>query len=538
MTTIVQSAQALLGLINDILDFSKIEARKLALEQIPFALRDTVEDAMKTLAIRAQQRGLELASHIRSQVPDRLIGDPGRLKQILTNLVANALKFTEQGEVVVSVDTASLDQNAVVLHFAVSDTGIGIPEDKRAVIFEAFSQADSSTTRRFGGTGLGLSIASQLVSLLGGTMWLDSEVGTGSTFHFTARFARPIADAAEAVVPALDLHNLRVLIVDDNATNRRILHEVLVNWKMKPDAVASGADGLAALKEARKAGRPYALVIIDGHMPQMDGFMFASRVRRDRQLRATPLVMLTSAALSDDPARCRKLGIDGHLTKPVKQSDLLDTILSVFGGRAQRGAHAVDSLDRTAAQPLRVLVAEDNHVNRQFVTRVLEKRGHSVATAVNGRQAIDAIAAAPPGHFDVVLMDVQMPEVDGLSATVLIRQRERSRRRAHPDRRDDRSRDVGRSRALSGVRHGRLHLEAVASARARGGRRTSGRVTTGSAGGAAACRHVGRRSCSTWSSACSRLGGDRQLLREVIVIFRAESLTLLARIRGRGQPTR
>jgi two-component system, sensor histidine kinase and response regulator len=530
LTTITQSAHALLDLINDILDFSKIEARKLALEQIPFDLRDTVEEAMKSLAIRAQQRGLELASHIRAHAPDRLVGDPGRLRQVLTNLVANAIKFTEQGEVVVTVDPASFDQNSVVLHFAVTDTGIGIPDDKRAVIFEAFTQADASTTRKFGGTGLGLSIASELVSLLGGTMWLDSEVGHGSTFHFTARFARQPAEAADAVEPPVDLRGLRVLIVDDSATNRRILRDVLLSWKMSPEAVSSGAEGLEALAAARKAGRPYAVAIVDGQMPLMDGFMFANRVRRDHRLRSTLLVMLTSAARPTDAARCRKLGIAGHLTKPVKQSDLLDTIISLFGGRAARAADAVETLDRPAPRTLRVLVAEDNQVNRQFVTRVLEKRGHAMVAAVNGREAVDAIAQAAPGHFDVVLMDVQMPELDGLSATVLIRQRERTTgthipivaMTAHAMTGDrERCLAAGMDDYVSKPLHPHELIDVVERTSALRRQPDSARPPDQEVPSFVFDREV----------ACTRMGGDRQLLREVIAIFRAQTPALMTAMR-------
>ena len=485
---------------------------------------------MKSVAIRAQQRGLELACHVRSHVPDHLVGDPGRLKQVLTNLIANAVKFTERGEVVVTVDAASFDQNDVVLHFAVSDTGIGIPSEKRALIFEAFAQADTSTTRKFGGTGLGLSIASELVGLLGGTMWLDSEVGQGSTFHFTARFGRRPEGAVGAADVAIDLHGLRVLIVDDNATNRRILHEVLVNWKMSPVAVASGAEGLEALAEARTSGRPFAITLVDGQMPKMDGFMFASRVRRDRRLKSMPLVMLTSAARPEDAARCRKLGIEGHLTKPVKQSDLLDTIVSLFGGRAARGAGAVETLDKTTSRALRVLVAEDNKVNRQFVTRVLEKRGHSIVAVGNGQAAVDAVDTAPAGYFDLVLMDVQMPEVDGLSATVLIRQRERSTgthipivaMTAHAMTGDrERCLAAGMDDYVSKPLHPHELVEAVERSSA------APSASTPRAPGDQASPSI----VFDADTACSRLGGDRKLLREVITIFRAQTPELLAAIR-------
>jgi PAS domain S-box-containing protein len=544
LTTIGTQANALLGVINDILDFSKIEARKLALESIVFALRDTVEDAMKALAVRAQQKGIELACHIHRQVPDRLVGDPGRLKQVITNLVANAIKFTEKGEVLMEVDPSSVEQNAVLLHLSVADTGIGIPEDKLSHIFEAFAQADSSTTRSFGGTGLGLSIASELVSLLGGTMWVESEVGRGSTFHFTARFERVRdTDAADRAEPAVDLHALTALIVDDHATNRRILSEVLTSWNLKPDAVESGAQGLISLRRAQKSGRPYAVVLVDGQMPKMDGFMFGAQVRRDRRLRSTPLVMLTSAARPADAARCRTLRIAAHLTKPVKQSDLLDALLSILGERAAGKGAALESVTRAASKALHVLLAEDNQVNRQFVTRVLERRGHSVSTAVNGRQAIEAIERQKSRSFDVVLMDVQMPELDGLAATVLIRQAERRAgghvpivaMTAHAMSGDrERCIAAGMDDYVTKPLHPSELVEAV--------ERASGPLQP-----AADLRRQGtpapvprrgpsqpdKSSTAVFDTdrAQARLGGDRRLLREMITIFRTESLELMAAIR-------
>jgi CheY-like chemotaxis protein/HPt (histidine-containing phosphotransfer) domain-containing protein len=463
-------------------------------------------------------------------VPDRLVGDPGRLKQVLTNLVANAIKFTERGEIVVTADPASIEQKAVVLHFAVSDTGIGIAEDKRVQIFEAFAQADTSTTRHFGGTGLGLSIATELVSLLGGTMWLESEKGRGSTFHFTARFERRLdADAVARAEPAANLDGLRVLIVDDNATNRRILTEVVANWKMSPHAVDSGARGLAALREARRANRPYAVVIVDGQMPYMDGFMFATRVRRDRRLRATPLVMLTSAARPADAARCRALKVAGHLTKPVKQSDLLDTLSSIFGEQIVVRRPAIEPSSRTA-RPLHVLVAEDNQVNRQFVTRVLQKRGHTVTTVANGRLAIETIERRAPRSFDVVLMDVQMPELDGLSATRLIRQAERSSgahvpivaMTAHAMAGDrDRCIVAGMDDYVSKPLHPHELVEAVEHALDR----------SDSSPAAPRPETMPSEIVFDISRAQARLGGDRRLLREMIAIFRSESPAQLAAIR-------
>ena len=524
LTTISTQAAALLGVVNDILDFSKIEARKLSLESIGFGLRDTVEDAMKGLAIRAQQKGLEIACRVDARVPDRLVGDPGRLKQVVTNLVANAIKFTERGEVVLEVNPSSVDQHAAVLHFAVSDTGIGIPEHKRSLIFEAFAQADTSTTRRFGGTGLGLSIATELVALLGGTMWVESAVGRGSTFHFTARFNRADQSAAsESADSGADLHALRVLVVDDNETNRRILGEILRNWKMQPEAVESGAQALGALRAAQDAGAPFAVVLVDGQMPEMDGFMFVERLRRDRHLRSIPIVMLTSAVRPNDAERRKKLRIAAHLTKPVKQSDLLDTLLSIFGERAARRGPAVEPAGRAVTR--HVLLAEDNHVNRQFVTRVLQKRGHKVAVAVNGREALDAIERRKPRSFDVVLMDVQMPELDGLSATERIREAERQsgghlrivamtahamagdRERCLAAGMDEYvTKPISPSELLAAVEHGA------------GSEPRSDAADPGA-------------SAFDADRALARLEGDRRLLREMIAIFRTESSMLMTAIR-------
>jgi PAS domain S-box-containing protein len=533
-TAIAQASHTLLNLINDILDFSKIEARKLALERIPFSLRDAVEGALKTFGVRAQQKGLELACRVDPDAPDRLIGDPGRLTQVLTNLVGNAIKFTEEGEIVVDAATASVDQDAVVLHFSVADTGIGIREDKQAVIFESFVQADTSTTRSFGGTGLGLSIATQLVSLMGGTMWLDSRVGRGSTFHFTARFER---QAAAGRAPdrqrAADLkrvQGLPVLVVDDNATNLQILTELLRSWKLAPLAVAGGREGLEALSGAVRDKRPYAVAVIDGQMPRMDGFTFAQQTRRDRRFKRMPLIMLTSAARPGDAARCRKIGIDAHLTKPVRQSDLLDAILRVVGPRT-----AVASRPRrrkeAAPRPLRILVAEDNRVNRQFVTRVLEKRGHLVVATANGNEALTALARSNGPPFDVVLMDVQMPELDGLSATAVIRQRERlsgSGRvpivamTAHAMTGD---RERCMAAGMDGYVAKPLHPDELVAA-----------VETyafaqqpAPAGAPATAQPPGV--VFDIDRATARVGGDRRLLREMIAIFRTESPALMSSVR-------
>jgi PAS domain S-box-containing protein len=425
LTTVKSSAHALLELVDDILDLSRIEAGKLELDRAELDVRETVEDAIKVLALRAGQKGLELACRISPAVPRNVLGDAGRLRQVIVNLVGNAIKFTERGEVVLEAEVASQDQDEVRIRFSVMDTGIGVPEDKRKHIFAPFTQADSSTTRRFGGTGLGLAISSQLVEMMGGALALVSEVGRGSTFHFTARFDLPRSEAP-APVPRpgrLDLTNTSVLVVDDNDTNRRILHEMLASWRMRPTATTGAGEALRALREAEAAGRPFELLLSDGQMPDMDGFMLAEAVKADPALRRMPMILLTSAGRPGDGARCRRLGISGFLTKPVKQSDLLETMQAVLRGEPG-AAPPEEPASRGPVKVLRILLAEDNPVNQQVAARILEKRGHGVTVVGNGREAVAAVEAGEP-RFDVVLMDVQMPEMDGLEATRAIRAREK-----------------------------------------------------------------------------------------------------------------
>jgi len=419
------SANHLLTVINDILDFSKIEAGKLDLERIDFKLRNNLDDTLATLALRAHKKGLELIDDVRSDVPDSLLGDPGRLRQIIVNLVGNAIKFTEQGgEIVVRVQVESQTEDEVCLHFAVADTGIGIPDDKKHRLFQAFSQVDTSTTRKYGGTGLGLAISMQLVEMMGGRIWVESEAGRGSTFQFTARFGLSATSVAAPLVQPVNLQNLRVLVVDDNATNRRILQEVLTNWKMCPTVVDSGPAALAALEQAWHAGEPYALVLLDQMMPDMDGFMVAERIRQHPALLGHTMMMLSSADHRGDAVRCRELGVSAYLSKPIRQSVLWDAIVTAMGTShvsesrlPQATTHALGPCPGR----MEILLAEDNAVNQKLAVRLLEKRGHSVTVAVNGREAVEALERRP---FDVVLMDVQMPELDGFEATALIRQKE------------------------------------------------------------------------------------------------------------------
>jgi two-component system sensor histidine kinase/response regulator len=419
------SAERLLAVINDILDFSKIEAGKLDLERIDFRLRDTLDNTATTLAMRAHRKGLELTCHVLSDVPDGLVGDPGRLWQILLNLIGNAIKFTEQGEVVVRVEKESQTADEVCLHFAVTDTGIGIPPDKQGVLFQAFSQVDSSTTRKYGGTGLGLAISSQLVHMMGGRMWVESTVDQGSTFHFTVRFGLSTSPAVQQLPVELDaLQDLPVLVVDDNATNRYILYEVLTNWHMIPTLVDSGRAALAALEQAWQVGEPFALVLLDAMMPEMDGFTLAEQIMQRPEWAEATLMMLSSAGQHADAARCRALGITSCLTKPIKQAELLTAIMTVLGAaarNAERSPLATRQALGTSQRRLRILVAEDSPVNQKVVIRLLEKWGHTVVVVQNGREAL---AALDEQRFDAVLMDIQMPEMDGFEATAARRAQE------------------------------------------------------------------------------------------------------------------
>jgi CheY-like chemotaxis protein len=425
MNIVLQSAESLLGLLNDILDFSKVEARKLELETIEFRLRDNLGDALHALGIRAAEKKLELAYLVPPDVPDALLGDPHRLRQIIVNLVGNAIKFTDQGEVVLAVTIEDHDEEHVHLHFVVSDTGIGIPEDKQRQIFEAFTQADTSTTRRYGGTGLGLTISMQLVKLMGGRLWVESEVGKGSTFHFDIRFGLLREKEANTWTRPESLQNMPVLVVDDNKTNRRVLQDVLANWGMQPILAADGESALAILTVAAEREEPIRLALLDVMMPGMDGFQLAERIRQDERLASCTLLLLSSAGLMEDPTRCSDLGIARYLIKPVKQSDLRDALLRALGAPldARRAPGLLPGAHALAAAPLRILLAEDGLVNQQVACRLLEVRGHRVTVANNGREALALLGR---DKFDLALMDVQMPEMDGFEATAAIRLREKT----------------------------------------------------------------------------------------------------------------
>ncbi len=430
------SADALLAVINDILDFSKIEAGKLELDETDFDLRESLGDALKAVALRAHQKGLELNLHVRPEVPNQLVGDAGRLRQVVLNLVGNAVKFTERGEVNLHVGAEDHDGRQVVLHFAVSDTGMGIPAEKLKLIFEPFAQADGSSTRRHGGTGLGLTISTRLVGLMGGRIWVDSAVGKGSTFHFTARLGTPQTSRSRVFLVSADrLRGMHVLVVDDNATNRRILEEVLRSWGMVPTAVDGAAPALVELKRAAAAGEPYPLVLLDAMMPEVDGFTLAAQIRGNSDLAGAAIMMLTSLCHQADAGRCRELGMAAYLVKPVKHSDLLRAIQAALGASwarlPKRPAAQASQLASSAhdCPRLRILLAEDNLVNQRVAVRLLENQGHTVVLARDGKEALAALKLQ---QIDLVLMDVQMPVMDGFEATALIRGQEQGTGRHLP----------------------------------------------------------------------------------------------------------
>ncbi len=428
LETVKMSADSLLTVINDILDFSKIEAGRIDLETIDFNLRDCLETSLKTLAVRADEKGLELLCEVAPEVPDVVRGDSGRLRQVIINLAGNAIKFTEKGEVALKVEVEAIHEHDCTLRFTVVDTGVGIPGEKLQLIFEPFSQADTSTTRKYGGTGLGLTISTRLVEMMRGKIWVESELGRGSQFHFTARLG--IADTkvieVGAIAPPEILRAVRVLVVDDNRTNRRILEGMLGRWEMKSSSVQDGEEALAKLSEAQEAGEPFALILMDMHMPKMDGFELIEEIRQGPHPSTAMIMMLTSAGHRGDAARCQELGVAAYLLKPIRQSELREAIARVLGAREQKGAIPLITRyslhdAREPAASLRILLAEDNAVNQRLASRLLEKRGHSVVVAGNGREALEALEKH---HFDLVFMDVQMPVMDGFEATAAIRKKE------------------------------------------------------------------------------------------------------------------
>lgn len=416
------SAEALLSLLNDILDFSKIEARKLDLESTPFNFRDNVGDIMITLAPRAHEKRIELIYYIPSDIPDTLIGDPTRLRQIIINLVGNAIKFTDKGEVSLSVEVKSKDDDEVILHFIVVDTGIGIPEEKLEKIFDPFTQADGSTTRRYEGTGLGLAISSQLVELMGGEIWADSQPGIGSKFNFIAGFGiKKYPQERRAKAKFEELENKLVLVVDDNSTNRRILKEMLGNWRMNSIIVESAPAALIELRKAVDENKPIDLALLDVNMPDMDGYMLAELIKNNPDFSDIPVIMLTSSVRGGDASRRKSLGISAYIMKPVKQSTLLDTIMNVLGKSIDTEI-PLKQLPHKLPKSFNILLVEDNPVNRKFIKYLFRKEYCDIKTAVHGKQALDFLLKE---EFDLIFMDVQMPIMDGFEAVKKIRENEK-----------------------------------------------------------------------------------------------------------------
>ncbi len=453
MEMVKMSADSLLSLINDILDFSKIEAHQLELEEIDFDLRTTLETATEMMSLRAHEKGLELACHIKPDVPTALMGDPVRLHQVILNLAGNAIKFTEEGEVVIHVDTEKEEESSVLLHFMVSDTGLGVPPDKIETIFESFKQVDGSTTRKYGGTGLGLAISKQFVEMMDGRIWVKAPPnrfrisdlkpnieqsqstihnpkskmgGPGSTFHFTARFGLSRVEPSKEVrLSELDLSDVPVLIVDDNATKRLVLKEMTSSWGLVPTEAADGKEALVKIKKASESGKPYRLILLDLQMPGMDGFEVAKRVKEGPGGKDVEIILLTSAGQKGDAARCKEVGISGYLLKPVKQSEILDAITMALSHPTEEKIPIITRYTiQEARRRLNILLAEDNIVNQKLAVKILEKRGHRVVVASNGKEAIEKLEGE---RFDIVLMDVQMPEMDGFEATKAIRNLECAR---------------------------------------------------------------------------------------------------------------
>jgi two-component system, sensor histidine kinase and response regulator len=542
-----ESADSLLSLINDVLDLSKVESGKLDLESIPFELGEVLGDALKLLALRADKKGLELAWRMQPAVPRVVMGDPARLRQVIINLIGNAIKFTDHGEVVLRVQFASAEDPAaadthqnITLQFSIVDTGIGIPPEKQQLVFEAFEQADSSTTRRYGGTGLGLTISMKIVEMMGGRIWLESEPGRGTVFHFSANFAVPTE--SEQFVGALDepwreLRDLRVLVVDDNATHCSIMAEVLQSWGVAAETVADAGNALGQLRQAAAQARPFQLVLADAQMPGHDGFWLAEQIGGDQSLAATTIMMLSASHQPLDSQRCRKLRIPAYLAKPIKPSELLDAIMAALGPvvEADETAAADSPESLLAPRTLRILLAEDSPVNQRVAIALLEKWGHRVSVASNGRQAIAMFAKQ---DFDLVLMDVQMPEMDGLEATRAIRTYEKHSGRhvpivaltAHAMKGDrERCLDAGMDAYVTKPIRSKELARVIRESTQQGGERNSeiddtaaGNAETISSRNGHGANKLTDQTRIDWEKALESVDGNRQLLLELIDIFREE----------------
>jgi two-component system, sensor histidine kinase and response regulator len=535
LETVDLSANTLLTVINDVLDFSKIEAGKVELEAIDFNLRDCLEETLKTLALRADEKGLELLCDIATDVPEWVSGDATRLRQVVLNLVGNAIKFTHQGEIALQVKTENTAEEIRTLQITVADTGIGIPPEKQKFIFDPFTQADTSTTRNYGGTGLGLTISARLISMMGGRIWLESEVDRGSRFHFTVQLkAVQTRPEVESLIPTERLRSMRVLVVDDNSTNRRILQEILKRWEVSSTDVEGGEQALAELMSAQQGGHPYHLILTDMHMPKMDGFTLVEKIRDRPGLSMMAIMMLTSAAHRGDAERCRALGITSYLFKPIRKVELLSAILAVVGQNHTIPEPVTPPPQNPAAQSkvLHILLAEDNRVNQMVASRILEKMGHTITVANNGAEALALLAAH---SFDLVLMDIQMPQMDGLTATKTLRQQETTTRfhlpvvamTAHAMKGDrERCLQAGMDGYVSKPVNGRDLELAIAKAMnltssVTGLKNTSGR------------QEVQSRTLVTldFKQMLEQLGGDQNLLQEVIDIFVAQAPTHLETLR-------
>jgi CheY-like chemotaxis protein/HPt (histidine-containing phosphotransfer) domain-containing protein len=530
LETVQASAESLLAILNDILDFSKVESGKMDLEEVPLSVRDLVVDAVKPLAVMADQKGLELITDVDVEVPAGVLGDALRLRQVLTNLVTNAVKFTERGHVLVHVSLARpVVGHRVALRFAVADTGIGVPADKRQSIFEAFRQADGSTTRRYGGTGLGLTISATLVRLMGGEIAIEDTAGGGTTFGFTLEFEEAAMPPSADRDPALE--GRRMLVVDDNAVNRRIFEEQLRRWLIRPRSVSSGLEAVAAVAAAVEEGDPYSAVLLDANMPDMDGFAVAEAIASRIEFAGTRLMMLTSASRPGDASRCRALGIGAYLTKPVRQADLFEALAALFTKPAPQDLPGTPTLT-PPARAMRVLLAEDNMVNQRVAVGMLARRGHTVTAVANGAEALSAFA---PGRFDVILMDLQMPVMSGIEATEAIRRREEregGRVRivaltAHVLQRDrERCEAVGMDGYLSKPID-RLDLFAAVEMGLEDGPTLA--PATPPAAAPAVARDLPR---FDEADVLDRLGGDREILTEVAAIFRHTAPDLTGEMRA------